>query len=166
MISLERQFQSIVLSIAFGMFFMFSYSLFDRLFKNTKVYLRLPFELTLFLSLTYLFFILNVYVNEGIIHIYIPLFIFMGIIIYHKFYSKYILRSFENVLNFIDKKILDKIKLELKKIYDIIKRKKRVKRNAKKQQSRSRSLESKQSGQYSYDWSFFNCDYGNDQDSC
>ena len=162
MISLERQFQSIVLSIAFGMFFMFIYSLFDRLFKSVKFYFRLPFELILFLCLTYLFFILNVYVNEGILHIYIPLFIFVGFFLYLKFYSKYIMKWFEKVLKLIKQKVVDKIKLEFKKIYDIIKLKKRVKKNAKKQQGRSRSLESKQSGQYSYDWSFFNRDYGND----
>ena len=162
MISLERQFQSIVLSIVFGMFFMFVYSLFYRLFNKKNFFIRFPFELILFISSTYLFYILNIIVNEGILNIYIPLFIFIGMILYKVFYDKYIMKYFNKLLNIINKLVIDKLKLVIKNIYDIIKKKKRKWKDAKKQQSRSRKMESKQSGQYSYDWSFFNRDYGDD----
>lgn len=156
MIPLERQFQSIVLSILFGMFFMFIYSIFERIFRKSFFLIRLPFELFLFLCLSFLFFKLNVRVNEGLLHIYIPLFIVLGCFIYQKFYYKKVLRVFEKILTLFETKLINKIKLEFKKIYDIIKAKERVKKDAKKQQSRSESLESKQSRQYSYDWTFFN----------
>ena len=162
MISLERQFQSIVLSFSFGMFFMFVYSIFDYLFSNRRWYIRLPFESVLFLSLTQVFFYLNVFVNEGLLNIYIPLFILIGIIVYLKFYKKYIIKCIKHLSCVIKEKVINKFVLEIKKIYDIISIKKRVKKNAKKQQSRSRSLESKQSRQYSYDWSFFNRNYDDD----
>ena len=64
MISLERQFQSIVLSFSFGMFFIFIYSIFDYLFSKYKWFVRLPFESVLFLTMTSIFFKLNVCVNE------------------------------------------------------------------------------------------------------
>lgn len=162
MISLERQFQSIVLSISFGMFFMFIYSLFYRLFSKRKFFIRFPFELILFISLTNLFYILNIYINEGILNIYIPLFIVIGMILYKVFYDKYIMKYFNKLIDIINKLVIDKLKLAIKNIYDIIKNKKRKWKDAKKQQSRSRKMESKQSGQYSYDWSFFNRDYGDD----
>ena len=78
MISLERQFQSVILSFSFGMFFMFVYSIFDYLFSNKRWYIRLPFESALFLLLTQVYFYLNVYVNEGLLNIYVPLFILIG----------------------------------------------------------------------------------------
>ena len=162
MISLERQFQSIVLSFSFGMFFIFIYSIFDYLFSKYKWFVRLPFESVLFLTMTSIFFKLNVYVNEGLLNIYIPLFMIIGFLIYIKFYRKYIIKILNNVCLFVKHKITDKLVVEFKKIYGIIKNKKRVKKNAKKQQGRSGSLESKQSRQYSYDWSFFNRDYDDD----
>lgn len=162
MISLERQFQSIVLSISFGMFFMFIYSLFYRLFSKRNFFIRFPFELLLFISLTYLFYIFNIYVNEGILNIYIPLFVVIGMILYKVFYDKYIMKYFNKLIDIINKLVIDKLKLAIKNIYDIIKNKKRKWKDAKKQQSRSRKMESKQSGQYSYDWSFFNRNHGDD----
>ena len=68
MIPLERQFQSIVLSFSFGMFFMFVYSIFDYIFLNRKWFIRLPFECGLLLILTKIYFYLNVYVNEGLLN--------------------------------------------------------------------------------------------------
>ena len=56
MISLERQFQSVVLSFSFGMFFMFVYSIFDYLFSNRRWYIRLPFESLLFVLLTKIYY--------------------------------------------------------------------------------------------------------------
>jgi len=159
MISLQRQFQSVVLSIVFGMFFMFMFLNHHRIFRNKNIILRLFFKLPLFISLTYLYFYLNALVNDGLLNIYIPLFIILGMWIYHKFYSKYILKYLDKLIAFINIFIINKLKLEFKKLYGIIKVRKKVRKDAKKQQSRSKSLESKQSGQYSYDWSFFNRDY-------
>ena len=101
-------------------------------------------------------------VNEGILNIYIPLFVVIGMILYKVFYDKYIMKYFNKLIDIINKLVIDKLKLAIKNIYDIIKNKKRKWKDAKKQQSRSRKMESKQSGQYSYDWSFFNRNHGDD----
>ena len=159
MIPLERQVQSIALSLLFGMIFMFFYEVLKRLFLRRCFVLKLICELNLFVSFAYIYYVLNVYVNEGYLNIYIPLFIMVGIYLYHKFYSKYILIFLEKIIELINKKIISKLKLEIARLYGIINSRKRVRKDAKKQQSTSRSLESKQSRQYSYDWSFFDSNH-------
>ena len=159
MISLERQIQSSALSLLFGMIFMFFYEVMKRLLLRRCFVFKLICELNLFINSSYIYYVLNVYVNEGYLNIYIPLFIVVGIYLYHKFYSKYILDFLEKIIQFINKLIINKLKLAIMRLYGIMKSRKRVRKDAKKQQSRSRSLESKQSGQYSYDWSFFNSDH-------
>ena len=160
MISLEFQIRIVVLSFLFGLFGMFLYSIFNRIFFYKKrKFIRFILEPLFFLLLTVFFYYLNYKVSLGHQTIYIPLFILLGILVYQMFYAKYFLKFIENIAQYFHKKV-ELIKLDLHKKYDIIKRKieRRKKKNAKKRIRKKKLLESKQGQQHHYDWSFFDCD--------
>ena len=80
MISLENQFQGVVIALFSGFVFAFLFSVFKKVITR-KLNIIFKFILdTLFMLLgTLIYFYLNVYYTDGHIFIYIPLFIFIGI---------------------------------------------------------------------------------------
>ncbi len=157
MISLENQFQGVVIALFSGFVFAFLFSVFKKVITR-KLNIIFKFILdTLFMLLgTLIYFYLNVYYTDGHIFIYIPLFIFIGIFLYYYFYYEYIDNILNKIINRVNNKILKPFKLFIKRIYDIIltRLRKGVKKHAKKFGRKSKSLESKQSRKYYYDWSF------------
>lgn len=158
--SLELQFQGVLLAFLFGFIFAFFLCFFNYfLFKLKIKILIFFFECFIFLLGTLVYFLLNVKINQGHVFIYIPLFIASGVFVFFKFLYKYIKTVLDKFYTFLKKSIFNPIKFEIKKKYDIIKAylDKGEERHAKKFSRKSESMESKQSGQHYYDWSFFDC---------
>ena len=141
--SIEVQIKLIVMSILFGFIFMIIYSFFNEFFYKSK--LRIIYELPLFLLSTLIYFYLLYKINTGILNIYLPLFILIGILIYQLFYSKYFLY----IYSFLHKKII----LFFHKHAIIRKKIKRKKKYGKKRISRSLRMEQKQSNNDVITWS-------------
>ena len=89
--SIEVQIKLVVSSILFGFSFMILYSLINEFFYKSK--LRILFELPLFILGTIIYFIIIYKINTGILNIYFPLFIIIGVFLYQIFYSHYFIYS-------------------------------------------------------------------------
>ena len=88
MIELETQFQIVILSILFGMIGTNLYSLITSIFRNSKVFkaiLELCFFITFAISYYYFIYILN----NGILNVYMPVFLLVGYYLHMKFYDKH-----------------------------------------------------------------------------
>ena len=93
--SIEVQIKLVVSSILFGFSFMILYSLINEFFYKSK--LRILFELPLFILGAIIYFIIIYKINTGILNIYFPLFILIGIILYQIFYSHYFIYLYANI---------------------------------------------------------------------
>lgn len=104
--NLNIQFEIILISFLFGIFFMIFYDLFNAIFyfKKGKI-LRLPFEILFFLAFSFLFFLLTLKICNAKLNIFIILFLFFGVLFYIAFLRYYFL----SLYNFI----VSKIKLKL-----------------------------------------------------
>ena len=134
-----NQFEVMISSFFFGIFFMITFDFFNRMFYKKKGKLiRLVFEILLFLLLTLLFFIIVLNTYNGNFNIFIPMFIMLGIIIYMYFLQYHFQYAYSNLFHFLSKKIKQK-KLYLSSKFDTIKmnrRKARIKRYEKNQKSK------------------------------
>ena len=130
--SLLQQFQSIIGSIFFGSTFLFTWTLFNRVFYSKKVIIiRIPMEILLFCFFSYLYYVFISNFSYGIFNIfYIPSLI-LGGYLYYKFYAYHFECFFESSASSINKNIITPFKLKLKKVYDKLK-KRRKQRNDKK----------------------------------
>ena len=130
--SLLQQFQSIIGSIFFGSTFLFTWTLFNRVFYSKKVIIiRIPMEILLFCFFSYLYYVFISSFSYGIFNIfYIPSLI-LGGYLYYKFYAYHFECFFESAASSINKNIITPFKLKLKKVYDKLK-KRRKQRNDKK----------------------------------
>lgn len=120
---IRQQFQVFLGSIVLGMLFLCVWSLFNAFFyKQRKSIIRLPFETLLFVFMAYLYHLFLVKITDGILNIFYPLALFIGCIIYQKFYSPRITPFFNKLVNKVDK--LQKHLLNwFKKIYNNSKKK-------------------------------------------
>lgn len=124
MITLERQIHIISISILFGIGFMFIWSIFNVAFyKKKKTFVRLIFEIILYVCASTIYFIIVAKKTDGIVSIYAPLFLVLGIIIYQKIYAKLFNKTISKIADKIYTKIILKLKVKIK-----IKRRKRKKR--------------------------------------
>ena len=120
-----NQFEVMISSFFFGIFFMITFDFFNRMFYKKKGKLiRLIFETLLFLLLTLLFFIIVLNTYNGNFNIFIPMFIMLGIIIYMYFLQYNFQYAFNDTILKISKKIKQK-RLYLSSKFDIIKMKRR-----------------------------------------
>ncbi len=78
MINLEMQIQSLLISFVYGMFVAFLYNYHYKFIYYKKKWLRLPFSLIFCLDATFLFFILMLKINYGLIHLYFILSVILG----------------------------------------------------------------------------------------
>ena len=93
--SIEVQIKLVIASILFGFSFMIIYSLINEFFYKSKI--RILFELPLFIFGTIIYFIIVYKINTGILNIYLPLFILIGVLLYQTFYSHYFIYLYANI---------------------------------------------------------------------
>ena len=116
---LEVQFQVFFMSILFGMYLLSFWQFLNRIFQK-KIIIRFFFELPFFVFNFLFYYYLLFKLNGGLFSIYLLLGILIGFFLHQKFYAPKILLFYEFIL---------------KKINDIItKRKKRWKRHGKNKQ--------------------------------
>ncbi len=104
--NLGQQFQIIIFSFLFGILFLASYDLFNRIFYRIKgKFVRFVLELILFSLLSSLYFIILFLINDAVLTIYLPLLIILGALFYIKFLSFPLLRFYEMIIQWVKKKI-------------------------------------------------------------
>ena len=122
--SLSQQFQIIIFSFLFGILFLASYDLFNRIFYRIKgKFVRFVLELIFFSILSGLYFLVLFLINDAVLTIYLPLLIILGALFYIKFLSFPLLRLYEIMIQWVKKKLSpykQKKKKNLKKIKKII----------------------------------------------
>lgn len=129
--TLFEQFQVFLGSIFLGMLFLSIWSFFNTLFyKYKKSLIRLPFEILLFTALAFIYHQFLVVVCNGILNIFYPLALFIGALVYQKFYAK-IINGFNSRLIMKIKKVIKNLLKKLKSIYNNIKVKFKIKRRKK-----------------------------------
>ncbi len=128
MISLENQIQIIAISILYGIFFMFIWSIFNRLFfKHKKSVVRLAAEIVFMGCGAVIYFYLILVINGGVMTVYMPVFLLIGVCLYQFMYAPLFLKEIEKTAVKIDTKLIGPIKAKLKKISIKPKKKKAAK---------------------------------------
>ena len=126
--SLSQQFQIIIFSFLFGIFFLAVYDLFNRLFYKIKgKFVRVVFELILFSLLSTIYFFILFIINDAVLTIYLPLSLIIGGLFYFKFLSFPLLTLYESII----KKIKNRIRpyyLSISKKFAIMKEKRKERR--------------------------------------
>ncbi len=103
--SLSQQFQIIIFSFLFGIFFLAVYDLFNRLFYKIKgKFVRFVFELILFSLLSTIYFFILFVINDAVLTIYLPLSLIIGGLFYFKFLSFPLLKLYESIIKSIKNK--------------------------------------------------------------
>lgn len=130
-LELETQFQLSIISVVFSLFACMTYSFVTIVFKRSKL-LKGIFVLAMFLLVTVLYYFSIYFISNGVLSIYIPIFLLFGYYIYYKFYDKYFSCVFEWVFFKISSIILSK-KERFKKIW--------IERKLKKMKEKEKSIE-------------------------
>lgn len=123
MMNLSTQFEVIIASLLFGILLMIIYEFINRFmyYKKGKL-IRLVVETICFLLMSLLFFIIMLKISYARLNIFIPVFIFLGIIIYLFLLQTHFQYAFNYIFSFLTKKVNNK-KLVIKAKFDIIKMK-------------------------------------------
>lgn len=130
--TLFEQFQTIIGSIVFGFVSMLIYTFFNRLFFNKKlIVFRLIFETILFCFIAYLYYIFISEYGSGIFNIFYIFSLILGSYLFYRFYAYYFESFFENIFSFLSKKLIDPIKLKIKKIHAKLKVRKKYEKEIK-----------------------------------
>ena len=82
--NLEIQLQSLIFSIIFGMFFALMFNLFYRVLFRGKIVFRLITNFIFVIANALLYFLLLKIINNGIIHLYFIIMLFLGFFIGNK----------------------------------------------------------------------------------
>ncbi len=83
---LFKQFQGFIGSLGFGFFFYMFIHFIYRVFQKSSNFIKIPSFLITFLIWTLLYFSFLVKFNNGIMNIFYPLSLLIGICFYHRFY--------------------------------------------------------------------------------
>lgn len=129
---LLNQFQGFLGSIGFGFFFYLAFHLIYKIVKNHSFFIKFPVFLIIFLFNTYLYFNFLVRYTFGIMNIFYPLSIFLGVLFYNTFYFN----DFNKFYNYKINKMQKLIKLKKDKWFAIISKKKRRKEHVKNIESK------------------------------
>jgi hypothetical protein len=124
---LLNQFQGFIGSIGFGFFFYMTFHPIYRALYQSNILIKTPIFIAIFLIFTYSYYLFLSNYVYGILNIFYPLSIVLGIAIYHMFYFSHFNKLYRKVFEKIEKLI----KLKLKKWFDIISKKKKEKQNGK-----------------------------------
>lgn len=117
---LINQFQGFLGSIAFGFFFTMLFQFVWNLIKKTSFFIKILIVPTCFIGTTILYFFFLVKYVYGIMNIFYPLAIFIGILFYYFFYYRDFAKYYSYIGNRIElkrKKGIDIIKKEMRKQY-------------------------------------------------
>ena len=124
---LIKQFQGFVGSIGFGFFFYMSFHFVYRLTNDKTIFIKGLIYLFCFLFVTYLYYLFLSNYVYGILNIFYPLSIIVGVLFYHFFFFQ----TFNNYYLYSVEKYKRLIKLKKKKLFDIIIYRKKRDRNGK-----------------------------------
>ena len=78
--NIELQIQSLVFSLVFGLFFSFVYNLFYKYLYKGVMFIRIIMNFIFIISLASLYFMFLSIINNGIIHLYFIIMLFIGFI--------------------------------------------------------------------------------------
>ena len=82
--NLELQIQSLIFSFVFGLFFSLMFNLFYKYLFRGKVFFRIISNFIFVMANTLLYFLCLKLINNGIIHIYFIIMLFLGFILGNK----------------------------------------------------------------------------------
>lgn len=116
---LLNQFQGFIGSIGFGFSFYMVFHPYLKIINRTTIFIKICAIPLFFLIGTYLYFKFLVKYTYGILNIFYPLSIFIGVMFYHLFYYE----NFEGLYISLIEKISSSIKLKIHKFFDIINKK-------------------------------------------
>ena len=117
--NLLNQFQGFIGSIGFGFFFYMFFHPLERSLKKTSLLIKGLIILSSFLLGTYLYFLFLVNYTYGIMNVFYPLSVLLGVLFYHIFYFE----KFDDVYIRIINKLSLYIKLKTEKLFVIINKK-------------------------------------------
>lgn len=119
--SLSEQFQIIVFSFLFGIFFLACYHFFNAfLYKAKGTIFRLLLEILFFGSMVTIYFFILFLINDARMSIYLPIFFLLGCYIYYKYMSFPFLVLYEKIKGKMHQHFI-KIRLFFSKKCSIIK---------------------------------------------
>ncbi len=96
------QIKSLVISCLLGIFISMTYSFINRLFyRLRRNILRYIIEIIMMICFSYVYVITVVYVNDGIITLYMMITFLIGIYLYEKYYAKHFLVLYEAILRLL-----------------------------------------------------------------
>lgn len=101
--SLSLQFLSLVISFTYGLIMAFIYSLVNRLFfvlRHTLI--RYLVEMVMMAMFSFLYVMVNVYINDGQINLYMILCLILGLMSYERYYAIYCLYYMEYIMKGIN----------------------------------------------------------------
>lgn len=142
--SLETQIAVFLGSIALSMLFSFLWTVFHRVFFKWKdCWMRIPFEVVLFLLFAFAYYLFLVGICDGILNIQEGIALLIGIWIYHQFYLSYVLRWLERKAQKIYH-IYKKIQKKIKKFFNKYSLKRYNKKRRRKKKYGEKKLAQKQ----------------------
>lgn len=124
---LLNQFQGFLGSLGIGFFFYMIFHPIYRIFQKASFFIKFPAFLIVFIGGTIFYFMFLIKYNYGIMNIFYPLSILIGVCFYHIFYFM----PFDDFYLRTMAKVRDLIKLKRKKLFAIINKKVKEKKHVK-----------------------------------
>lgn len=122
MIELEAQFKIVISSVVFSLCFSNIYRLIDVLLRNSKIF-RFVLEISFFLFVSALYYLLVYKINKGILNVYMPISLIAGYYLYMRFYDKHFSCLYKYLFSKLHS-IIDVRKDKCKKLWKELKKKK------------------------------------------
>ncbi len=118
--SLSIQFLSLVVSFAYGLIMGFIYSIINRfVYILRKTILRYLLEVVMMAAFSFLYVMMNVYINDGQVNVYMLICLILGLVLYEHYYAIYTLYYMEYIMQGL-KYILSPGIFIFKKFYGIV----------------------------------------------
>ena len=135
---LFTQIQVFVGTIAVSMLYLFCYSVYNRLlyFWHGK-FIRYLFDIVFFSLCAYGYFLFLVRYAKGLLNLHYILAWLLGLFIYQRFYAKWVNLWMEKKMDWLNKKIGMPLSHAILKIRDIMKKKKRGVKHARRKKETS-----------------------------
>lgn len=139
--SLFSQFQTFIGSLFLGSFFLFVWTLFNRIFYSRKLMIiRIPFEICLFLFFSKIYYIFLCEFGYGLFNIFYLLALMLGMYLYYRFYAYPFELFFEKVAISLKRTIIIPFELKIRKIRDKFKNRRKQKKHVKKTFKKHKSI--------------------------
>ncbi len=102
---LTVQFRCLFYSFIYGFVACMFYHIVNRICMKIPIVLRYMIQIILGFFIGFMYYYGLVYLNDGILRMYFFIVIFLGFVVYQKYYAKYMLYYLEIILSFV-KRIL------------------------------------------------------------